>query len=38
MNLLKLLTCIIDYMNQFIKNVTNFEKENIYIGLELDVG
>jgi len=39
MNLLKLLTRIIDYMNLFIKNVKNLGKKrrNIYIGLKLDV-
>jgi len=36
-NLLKLLTRIIDYVNQFIKNVMNLGKKNIYIGLKLDV-
>jgi hypothetical protein len=29
--LLKLLTYIINYMNQFIKNLTNLGKKNIYI-------
>jgi hypothetical protein len=37
MNLLKLLTCITDYVNQFIKNVTNLRKKNIDIRLKLDV-
>ena len=30
MNLLKLLTLIIDNVNQFIKNVTNLRKEYLY--------
>ena len=37
MNLLKQLTRITDFVNQFIKNVTNLGKKNIYIGLKLDV-
>jgi len=39
MNLLKLLTRIIEYVNKFIKIVTNLEKKkkNIYIELKLDV-
>ena len=37
MNLLKLSTHIKDYVNQFIKNVMNLGKKNIYIGLKLDV-
>ena len=37
MNLLILLTCIIDYVNQFIKNVMNLGKKNIYIELKLDI-
>ena len=36
MNLLKLLAHLIDYVNQFIKNVTNLRKKTIYIGLKLD--
>jgi hypothetical protein len=31
MNLLKLLICIIDYVNQFIKNVTNLGKKKEYL-------
>jgi len=33
MNLINLLTGIIDYANHFIKNLTNLGKKNIYIGL-----
>jgi len=30
-------TLMTEYVNQFIKNVTNLGKKNIYIGLKLDV-
>ena len=35
MNQLKQLIRITDFVNQFIKNVTNLGKKNIYIGLKL---
>jgi len=37
MNLLKLLASIKDYVNQFIKNVKNLGRKNIYTGLKLDI-